>query len=186
MNITGSGTSVGIIIDHNLFGAGLKTDIPSVTSARVNMFSNLITATNNTSATVAGAGAQILSQNNIYQGTNNPLTKNGGLLRAVGNNLLSTTGTPPAGDDTVFTPSYSYAMTPAGADAASAAALIALINNTTGNGATTPPPVELTAGITFSGNGSIGGSGINTATVPAGGSFTLTANPNSFTQTSVQ
>jgi len=108
-----------------------------VTNARVLMFNNYFTAggaTGNATATIAGAGAQILSANNIYQGTNNPLlTQDGGLLCARGNFMTKTTGTTASGTDTVFVPAYSYTMLPAGIDTPSADSLAELITTNAGN-----------------------------------------------------
>jgi alpha-tubulin suppressor-like RCC1 family protein len=186
MRITGSGTSAGILLHHNLWGAGLKTDMPAVTNARVLMFNNHVAATGNTAATIAGAGAQILSENNVYQGVNNPLTRqNGGLLHARGNFTMDTTGSTAPGDDKVFVPAYSHLMHAAGIDVPGAEALVALVNahagNTAGKNSITPAVTAGAVSISATVSGSGAGATATSASVPALGSFTLTANADGFT-----
>jgi len=153
MRIDNAGATIGILLQDNLWADGLVSDMPAVTNARVLMFNNYFTATGNDTATIAGFGAQILSQNNIYQGTNNPLiTQDGGLLCALGNFMTETTGTTAAGNDTVFVPAYSYTMLPAGIDTPDAAVLTDLITtyagNTAGQLSVNPPTFRATLQIT--------------------------------------
>jgi alpha-tubulin suppressor-like RCC1 family protein len=188
MRITGSGTTTGIILHHNLWDASLKTDIPSVTNARVAMFNNYITATGNTTATIAGSGAQILSAHNIYQNTRNPLARqNGGLLRALGNFMEATTGTTAPGDDKIFVPGYPHLMNPAGIDTPSAATLATLITanagNTAGQNSPTPPATDAAASITATVTGPGATATAAGASVPHAGGFTLTAGATGFTPT---
>jgi alpha-tubulin suppressor-like RCC1 family protein len=188
MRITGSGTATGIILHHNLWDANLKTDMPSVTNARVAMFNNYITATGNTTATIAGSGAQILSEHNIYQNTRNPLARqNGGLLRALGNFMETTTGTTAPGDDKIFVPSYPHLMNPAGIDTPGAATLATLITanagNTAGQNSPTPPATDAAASITATVTGPGATATAAGASVPHAGGFTLTASATGFTPT---
>ena len=134
MRINNAGTPINILLHDNLWDATLRSDMPAVTDACVLMCNNYITATDNDTATIAGAGAQILSQNNIYQGTHNPLlAQNGGLLCARGNFMAATTGTTAAGNNKVFAPSYSYTMLPSGIDTPGADTLATLITAHAGN-----------------------------------------------------
>jgi alpha-tubulin suppressor-like RCC1 family protein len=197
---TPAGTGSAMIIanavtslHHNLWDAGLKSNMPAATNARVFMFNNYITATGNTTATIAGNGAQILSANNIYQGTHNPLTtQSTGLLHALGNFTTATTGTTNPGDDTVFVPAYSQIMDSAGIDAPSAATLATRITTYAGNtgGKNSSTPAASVANATAKITATVTGAGSTTAatgaSVPAGGSFTLTANATNFTPTSRQ
>ncbi|WP_277510044.1 immunoglobulin domain-containing protein [Ereboglobus sp. PH5-5] len=188
MRIDNSGEDTGILLSHNYFADGLKADIPAATNSRVVMFNNYIAATGNTTATIAGAGAQILSERNIYQGTHNPLAKQGtGKLRALNNFTNATTGTLDPGADTVFVPAYSRLMYPAGSTAPfDAAAVAALITGNAGNtnGKNSPAPdttPNADARITAIVSGAGSGTSANAANVPAvSGGFTLTAGADNF------
>lgn len=154
MRIDNADASTGILLQYNLWADGLLSDMPAVTNARVAMFNNYFTTTGNTTATIIGNSAQILSSNNIYQDTHNPLaTQEGGLLRAFDNFMIATTGTVAPGDDMVFVPAYSYIMLPAGIETPGAGALADLITtnagNTDGRNSVTPhAPANITARIT--------------------------------------
>jgi len=187
MTISNAGASTGIMLAGNYFTDSLKSDIPSVTNARIVMCNNYITATGNTSATIAGAGAQILSERNIYQGVNNPLVKHGsGKLRSLDNFTNATTGTLDPGMDTVFVPARSRLMYPAGDtapfDAAAVAALIqASAGNTNGKNSPTPATTpNATARITATVTGAGSNATATAASVPADGGFTLTATASNF------
>ena len=161
MSIDNAGPAIGILLQNNLWDSTLCSDMPAVTDARVLMFNNYITATGNDTATIAGAGAQILSQNNIYQGTHNPLvSQDGGLLCAFGNFLTETTGTIALGNDKVFVPAYSYTMLPADIITTGTTTLADLITtcagNTDGQNSVTPTKP---ANATFRINASVSGSG---------------------------
>jgi hypothetical protein len=160
-----------------------------VTNARVVMFNNYIATTGNTTATIAGSGAQILSERNIYQNAANPLAKQGtGKLRALDNFTNATTGTPDPGTDIVFVPAYSRLMYPAGStaplDAAAVATLITTnAGNTAGKNSVTPPAsvtnaaASIAATVTGAGSSATAGA----ANVTAGDGFTLTASATNFT-----
>ena len=198
MRIDGAGANTGVILDHNLFGDGLKSDMPAVTDARVIMSNNYIAAGeaegageaggaesaagNNTTATIAGAGAQILSINNIYQDVNNPLTQeNGGLIRAYDNFTISTTGTIAPGTDTVFVPDISQVMQSAPLNADTLAAqLTAGAGNTKGRASPTPAQTNGSARITAAVTGPGAFATATAAGIPAGGGFTLTAGATGF------
>ncbi|MDF9828636.1 hypothetical protein M2447_002764 [Ereboglobus sp. PH5-10] len=191
MTISNAGAVIGIALEHNLWGDGLKLAMPAVTNARVHMYNNYIAATGNTSATVAGAQAQVLSLHNIYQGTRDSLvTQSGGLVRALDNFPISTSGSMAAGGDRVFVPSYSYVVHPAGSgEPLSASELASLVQNHAGNTAgkeSTTPASQLSASIGFVGAAEISGNPILNSDVPAGGSFTLLGEPRNFTPVSYQ
>jgi uncharacterized membrane protein YgcG len=193
MRISTSGYSysypyyIDILLHHNLWDTTLRSDIPTVTSARVFMFNNYITATGNTAATVSGSDAQILSANNIYQDTHNPLaTQSTGLLRALDNFTTATTGTTDPGDDIVFVPAYSQIMDSAGIDTPGAATLATRITtyagNTAGKNSTTPAASVANATAKIAGTGFyVASSGPSLIFIfPYGDSFTLTASATNF------
>ncbi|WP_108825970.1 immunoglobulin domain-containing protein [Ereboglobus luteus] len=185
MTISNAGASTGILLHDNLWGDGLKSDMPSVTNAQVNMYNNYFTATGNTTATVAGEGAQILSVNNLYEGTNNPLTtQSTGKLHASGNDTTTTTGTTATGDDEVFVPAYSHTISPA--DAALVASITANAGNTAGKNSVPPAQTNGTASISATVTGAGSGTTASSAHVPALGAFTLTANATGFAPNSWQ
>jgi len=189
MRIDHSGASVGIILHHNLWDTSLPNDMPAATNSRVFMFNNYIAATNNATATISGSGAQILSERNIYEGTHNPyITQSTGLLRAIDNDLIATTGTTAPGDSKVFSLGYSQLMHSAGAGTPGTAELIALITATAGNTAgqdsLTPPMTDADADATISGTATgLGATATDTSiNLPkTGGGFTLTASATNFT-----
>ncbi|MDF9832450.1 autotransporter-associated beta strand protein/T5SS/PEP-CTERM-associated repeat protein [Ereboglobus sp. PH5-5] len=184
MTISNAGKDTGVLLHNNLWGDGLKSDMPSVTNAQVYMYNNYFTATGNTTATVAGEGAQILSVNNLYEGTNNPLTtQSTGKLHASGNDTSTTTGTTATGDDEVFVPSYSRVIT-----SADTLALLITANagNTDGKNSVPPAQTNGTASISATVTGAGSGTTASSAHVPALGGFTLTANATGFTPESRQ
>jgi hypothetical protein len=185
MLIDNAGAGAVILLQNNLWGQGLRADMPAVTNARVHMLNNYFTATGNTTATIAAAGAQILSENNIYQGVNNPLvTQSGGLLRALGNFMTAITGTTAPGNDQVFVPGYSYLMNPAGIDTPSAADLVnrvsACAGNTDGKNSATPTATNATADITATSLGTGADTIAGGVDIPAGSGAMLIANANGF------
>lgn len=200
MLIFDAGAATGIILDHNLFSDGLRSDMPAAANARVLMFNNYFVssaAAPNTNATLAAAGAQILSIRNIYQNVNNPLTtQNGGHIRAIDNFTTAITGQIASGDDNVFVPAISCLMTPADDGAPpNAATLATAITTHAGNtaGKTSPLPPQTpnaTARIsvaTLIGNGSATAAGAKVdASVLALGNLTLATTASGFTPTACQ
>ncbi|AWI10122.1 InlB B-repeat-containing protein [Ereboglobus luteus] len=185
MTISNAGKDTGVLLHNNLWGDGLKSDMPSVTNAQVYMYNNYFTAPGNTTATVAGEDAQILSVNNVYKGTNNPLTtQSTGKLHTSGNDMISTTGTTAPGDDEVFVPSYSHTISPA--DAALVASITANAGNTDGKNSVPPAQTNGTASISATVTGAGSGTTASSAHVPALGAFTLTANATGFAPNSWQ
>ena len=182
INVTGATSGIGILLHHNLWGAGLKSDMPSVTNARVLMYNNYFTATGNTTATIAGLGAQILSARNIYEGTNNPLAKQStGKLRALDNSIIPLVDTTVIGGDTVFVPAYTHLMHPV---AAIAALVTAHAGNTAGSNSDHPSAnvPNATASITTT----LPGATTATASVTASSAFTLTASATEFAPAAYQ
>ncbi|WP_108824892.1 calcineurin-like phosphoesterase C-terminal domain-containing protein [Ereboglobus luteus] len=180
MTISNAGPTTGILLDHNRWGANLKNNMPSVTNARVYMYNNYITATGNTTATIAGAGAQILSVRNIYQGVKNPLTKQStGRLRAIDNLMNATTGTTATGNDKVFVPGYAHIID--SGDSSTAASIAANAGNTAGKNSVTPAQTNGAASISATVTGTGANKTASSAHVPSGGGFTLTANATGFT-----
>ncbi|MDF9832002.1 putative repeat protein (TIGR02543 family) [Ereboglobus sp. PH5-5] len=185
MTISNAGASTGILLDHNLWGANLKNNMPGATNARVYMYNNYITATGNTTATIAGAGAQILSVRNIYQGVKNPLTKqSSGRLRTTDNIMDATTGTTATGDDKVFVPGYAHIID--SGDSNTAASITAKAGNTAGKNSATPAQTNGAASISATVTGSGANKTASSASVPHAGGFTLTGNATGFTPTARQ
>ena len=186
----GSASGIGILLDSNYWADGLKTDIPTVTNARLYMVNNYIATPGNTSATVSGSGAQILSQNNIYQDVANPLAKQStGLIRSFDNYMSgAVTGAgannTPYTDPTVFVPAYSQVLQPAGDDAPGAATLATRITAAAGN---TPashtaalPQTIPTAAINATATNPAAIINPTAASIPDGAGFTLTASATGF------
>ena len=193
MRIDNAGANIGILLTANYFAEDLKTDIPAVTNSYVVMCNNYIATTGNVMATIAGEGAQILSEHNIYQGTNNPLVKRGtGKLCVLNNFANATTGLLDPGVDIVFVPAYSRLIYPAGTiapfDAASVATLITEnAGNTDGQNSPTPATTpNASADIIGTVTAANTTASITASSVAAGDSFTLIATAINFTPTAHQ
>ncbi len=126
---TGSGIVIGgstettpirVSLHHNLWGAGVRQDMPSATYGHVHLYNNVFNTPGNTTGTEALDQSQLLSERNVYTGVANPLTRRHvntalpiGRILALDNTYTGTTGTAPYAElDQVFTPSYSYEALP--------------------------------------------------------------------------
>ncbi len=163
-------STLRVTLHHNLWTEAADQALPAVASGHVHLYSNGYDVAGNTAGVAALAGAQLLAEYNVFAHAANPLAKtNGGLIRSLGNLFIATTGTADPGNDTVFTPSYSYELTPT----AGLISALAGAGNTAGAASATPTPRSA----------SISTSATN---VTAGGSFTLTAQPSGFTGSGFQ
>ncbi len=193
MTISNAGASTGIILDNNFWGGGLRNNMPSASNARVLIRNNYFVpdGTGNITATIAGSGAQILSQNNIYQGVHNPLIKqSGGLIRSIDNFMTATTGTTAPGTDHVFVPDFSYLIRPSGLDIPGAAELVQLISahagNTAGKNSITPSQTNAASKIVATMIGAGATANATAANIPSTGNLTLTATASGFSPASYQ
>lgn len=169
-------TPLRVTLHHNLWSQNADQYLPAATYGYVHLYSNCYDVSGNTAGAAALANSQILAEYNLFAHTANPLAKSGsGLIRAIGNVFTSTTGTTDAGTDAVFTPGYSYELTPP--DLLPAVLNAALPAPAAGNvaGASSAMPAVLSASISAP-----------SSTVTAGGSLTLTASPSGFTASKYQ
>ncbi len=173
-----------VTLHHNWWSDNCDRAMPSATYGYVHLYNNYFgtnvgtAALGNTGAPLARDNAQLLVERNQYNQVNDPLSKENldtnrpaGRIRSIENAFKNCTGKPvDSGKDTVFTPAYSYELTPA--DEVDAV-LPLLIGNT--NGTLSTHPTTSTATI----------SGPTTAVTP-GTNLNLTAVPTGFTATSHQ
>jgi pectate lyase len=112
-------THLNVTWHHIWWADNVDQRMPRTRRGQIHVFNNLFTAVDNTYCTDAGFEAQLLVQNNIYVGANNPFSiRDGGDMRAEGNVFQNTTGTQTAGGDG-FTPPYTFQLEPtAGLEAA--------------------------------------------------------------------
>lgn len=97
---------------HNWWADNVDQRMPRSRRGQIHVFNNLFTASGNSYCTDAGQDAQLLVENNVYIGVNNPFSiRNNGNMRAVGNDFQNTTGTSTA-NGSGFTPTYDYQADP--------------------------------------------------------------------------
>lgn len=169
-------TPLRVTLHHNLWSQHADQYLPAATHGYVHLYNNCYDVAGNTAGAVALANSQLLAESNLFTNIANPLAKSaGGLIHSIGNVFASTTGTTDAGTDAVFTPGYSYELTPP-------AQLPAVLNAAlpapaAGNvaGASSSMPAVLSATIS-----------VPSSTVTATSSFTLTASPTAFTASRYQ
>lgn len=147
--IGGSDTDPGnyrITFHHNWWGSLCRQRMPADRFGQVHMYNNYFSCSGNIYCSNARLSTQILSENNYYNGVNDPLFKDGSssLIRANGNIYVSSTGLIDAGTDSVFSPAYGYSL-----DATSDVPMLVMAGagNVTRSGDLTPPsaPTGLTA-----------------------------------------
>lgn len=139
---TGDRGKLHVTFHHNWWSDLCIERMPRVRFGQVHVYNNYYSATGNNYAVRAALESQNLLENNYFDGTADPweyYTTSGqtpGLIKAVGN-ILVNTNTPVGGNDTVFTPPYSYQLDPA-ADVKS----IVMAGAGAGGSSTPPPPEE--------------------------------------------
>jgi pectate lyase len=100
-----------ITFHHNWWSTLCKQRMPADRFGQVHMYNNYFNCSGNLYCSEARLSSQILSQNNYYQGVNNPCFKSAnGRLRVSGNTYSSCTGNQFTTQDSVFTPGYSYTL----------------------------------------------------------------------------
>ncbi|MGC4072005.1 MAG: immunoglobulin domain-containing protein [Nibricoccus sp.] len=166
---TGETKALRVTLHHNWWSDYVERGMPVSTWGQIHMHSNLLDSVNNSAATKIQASAQLLSERNQYTDILDPLSKtDGGLIKA-NNDVYTDTSLTPGGvaevaDDTVFTPSYSYELLPAG-DWTDALKLG--VGNTAGAASTSPKAASVLAKST-------------STTLTAGGSYVLEAELTGF------
>lgn len=116
-NLIGSGDNVTtdrgklrVTFHHNWWAQNVNQRMPRTRFGDIHVFNNLYTSSGNSYCTNAGIETNVLVENNVYVGVNNPLSPdaNGDML-ARGNLFQSTSGTTTA-NGTGFTPPYTYSL----------------------------------------------------------------------------
>jgi len=99
---------------HNWWSTGCQQRMLADRFGPCHMYNNYWNCTGNYYCTSARNVTQMLSENNYYDGVNNPLTKeNSGKLKTSGNVFNNCTGKQITSNDSVFTPNYGYTLDPA-------------------------------------------------------------------------
>jgi pectate lyase len=100
-----------VTLHHNWWAERCFSRMPAAQYVKVHMYNNYFTARRNDYGTESRKGAEILSENNYYDGIRNPITsQNGGKLRTKGNIYKNCTEKTANGRDDVFKPSYDYSL----------------------------------------------------------------------------
>jgi pectate lyase len=116
-NLVGSGDNVpgdvgklNVTFHHNWWAQNVNQRMPRTRYGDIHVFNNLYTSSGNSYCTNAGIQTNVLVENNVYVGVNNPLSPdaNGDML-ARGNLFQSTSGTTTA-NGMGFTPPYAYTL----------------------------------------------------------------------------
>ena len=109
---SGNGTNnYRITWHHNWWSTGCKQRMPADRFGQVHMYNNYWDCAGNDYCSTARNIAQMLSQNNYYNGVKSPLAKeNAAKLKTSGNTFNNCTGTQATSNDTVFTPPYGYTL----------------------------------------------------------------------------
>jgi pectate lyase len=117
-NLIGAGDDVAedvghlnVTYHHCWWAQHVDQRMPRTRRGKIHVFNNLFTSTGNSYCTNAGFEANLLVENNVYNGVKNPLSPDANAtgMRATGNVFTNTTGTTtaPGGG---FTPPYSYTL----------------------------------------------------------------------------
>lgn len=94
---------------HNWWADNVDQRMPRSRFGRIHVFNNLFTSSGNSYCTNAGFDAELLVQNNVYRGVNNPLSPDdNGAMRAEGNLFENTTGNQNDNGGNVFSPPYAF------------------------------------------------------------------------------
>jgi len=136
-------------LHHNWWAERADQRMPASSNARGHMFNNYFTPAGNSYASNARDSSQLFIEHHYYgTGVKDPVGKSAGttaLIRTIGNIYDGTSGQYDPGTDIVFTPPYSYELTPA---AGVPALVSAHAGNTAGAFSVTPEP---SAAITITG-----------------------------------
>jgi len=107
-----------VTLHHNWWTSHIDQRMPLAVYGQVHLYNNFVEAAANTSGTVADNRTELLNERNVYEGVNAPLVKQqtdsalaAGKIQTLGTIYTACTGAAPdAGADSVFVPSYSYAL----------------------------------------------------------------------------
>ncbi len=128
-------------LHHNWWAERADQRMPASSNARGHMFNNYFTPAGNSYASNARDNSQLFIEHHYYgTGVKDPVGKSTGttaLIRTIGNIYDGTSGQYDLGTDLVFTPPYSYELTPA---AGVPALVSAHAGNTAGAFSITPEP----------------------------------------------
>jgi pectate lyase len=117
-NLVGSGDGVTtdrgklrVTFHHNWWAQNVDQRMPRTRFGDIHVFNNLYTSSGNSYCTNSGIETNVLVENNVYVGVNNPLSPdaNGDML-ARGNLFQSTTGNSMQPMGAGFTPPYQYSL----------------------------------------------------------------------------
>ncbi len=167
-----------ITLHHNLWHDLCDQRMPSGSFGYVHLYNNYWNTPGNSYASNARDQSQFFSEHNVYHQVKSPLYKEnvdpalpGGLIRAIGNVYTEVTGeAADAGQDTVFTPTYSYQLL-------SAVDVPTIVLTGAGNTAGAASASLAAGSATLNGPAGV---------VPVNTSFTLTAAVTGFTPVSYQ
>jgi pectate lyase len=96
---------------HNWWADNIDQRMPRSRFGQIHVFNNLFTSAGNSYCTNAGFDAEVLVENNVYRGVNNPLSPDAnGAMRQSGNVFDDTTGNQNDNGGNVFTPPYQYSL----------------------------------------------------------------------------
>lgn len=100
-----------ITLHHNWWAEKCDSRMPSVTRAEVHLYNNYFRCAGNSYCTNVRAGAELLSQNNFYEGVNNPsYAEEDGKMKTEGNIYEKCSGKAENKNDDVFSPPYAYTL----------------------------------------------------------------------------
>ncbi|HEX6276881.1 MAG TPA: hypothetical protein VFZ53_27765 [Polyangiaceae bacterium] len=117
-NLVGSGDGVTsdrgklrVTFHHNWWAQNVDQRMPRTRFGDIHVFNNLYTSSGNSYCTNSGIETNVLVENNVYVGVNNPLSPdaNGDML-ARGNLFQNTTGNSTQPMGTGFAPPYQYSL----------------------------------------------------------------------------
>ena len=107
-NLTDRG-KLHVTMHNNWWDTGCTSRMPRVRFGYVHIYNNYFNCEGNNYCNRAGKEGHIFSERNYFEGVRDPLTvEDEGVAKSIGNIYADCTGTIYAGNDDVFTPSYSY------------------------------------------------------------------------------
>lgn len=97
-----------VTLHHNHWGDNVRERMPRVRYGDIHAFNEYYNADGNNYVFRSAIGAEVLSENSVFENVDDPyLKQQGGLVEETGNLFINTTGSQTGGDD-VFTPPYEY------------------------------------------------------------------------------
>lgn len=129
---TGDRGKLNITFARCWWAPGCVARMPRVRFGKVHVVNSLFNSSNSTSGVQAGSEANLLVQNNVFEGVNRPIdlmANNSTAVQVIGNTFSGTSGNTAGNGRTAFTPPYSLSVL-------SATSVKASVTGTTGAGAT--------------------------------------------------